>query len=128
VSHLYWHRGYWHRGIRHSGLPISNRIVENVSFQNIAAWNLALINCQESRDCGIVNAFLKKVAATGDEQLVHRRVLCWLDYYQGDVSGALLRATKLQTDCQKLKYLHDDVSIDMQIFQSEQTSSDALIP
>jgi hypothetical protein len=109
-----------HVAICHSRLQMSNRIVENVSFHNIAAWNLALINCQESRDCGIINAFLKKVSAVGDELLVHRRVSYWLDYHMGDVTGALDKAVKLRTDCQKLKYLHDDVCVDIEIFQGEQ--------
>jgi hypothetical protein len=111
--------GFIHLCIDHPDLPLSNRIAEDVTLNNIAVWNLALINCLEKRDRGIINSYLKKANTTGDERLFHKRVLYWLEYYEGKISVAHDKAILLSKDCGHLKNLHDDVCADINIFHKE---------
>jgi hypothetical protein len=108
-----------HLCLDHPNLPLSNRIAEDVTINNVAAWNLALINSQEKRDRTIIYSYLKKVSASGNELLYHRRVQYWLAYYEGNISDALNRARKLKTDCAQVKNLFNDVCADIIIFQKE---------
>ncbi len=108
-----------HLAINHPKLPIINRIAENVSLYNIALWNMALIDTQHHLDYSIVSSHLKKVELQKDEFLVNKRVLYWIEYYRGNIKGALEKANNLLNECKKNTYIYDDVAKDINIFSEE---------
>jgi hypothetical protein len=111
-----------HLALNHPNLPMSNRLAEDIFLFSSACWNLALIYAQQKEDDSIVNSFLKRVIPPDHGSLVHKRVLNWIKYYQGNISSALEDSRKLLANCEADSTLRDDVQKDIEIFQSEVSS------
>ena len=105
--------------IKHPNLSNSETIVEDVSAYNIVAWNLALIYVQLDKDISIVNSFLKAVQLSGNDKFIDQRVRNWRSYYRKDIKEALSNSKQLLKQCENVKYLHENVLKDIQIFEQE---------
>lgn len=109
-----------HLAIDHPMLLTENKIIENVSYSNIAAWNLALINCQDKKDDSIINAYIKKIdKTTENDRLIDKRVLYWIKYTKGNKQGALEDAKTMFQRIDNIDYIKRAVSDDIKIFSSE---------
>ena len=62
---------------------------------------------------------MKKVRTKRDEFLVDLRVRYWIDYYNGEVDGAIEKCKGLIARCSGIEYLNSDANRDIQIFTTE---------
>jgi hypothetical protein len=109
---------FMHLAILHDKLSNEHKIVENVSLINVILWNLALINAKYVENKAIAFGFYSKVKNTGDEELIHKRVKNWIDYYRNETTKAINGSKALLDDCSKVDYLCKDITEDLKIFEN----------